>query len=166
MLFVILLDLLCFSTASFVTVDDQNAYQGVVISVERSDDLAQVSCSEYLVMLENVITNSSAMMITSVGKRFGNVTVILPREWANCTEAENPFVPWPRIAEADFKMTSRHPNFDWRPYVLQYGQCGDPGLTVQVPNAFLMDENISMNSKGNVSLRLNDIDWKFFMKIG
>lgn len=55
---------------------------------------------------------------------------------------------WARIQKADLRITDEHPIFGTQPYALQYGPCGHPGLSIEVPYNFLKNEE-NIKTKGS-----------------
>lgn len=89
--------------------------------------------------------------MTETSKRFhalsqervfmGDVTVILPSSWTGTECAMrrvDPGVIAPPSESADIRVTGhRHPTFGSRPVAAQFGQCGVPGLYLQLPHLAL-----------------------------
>ena len=100
---------------------------------------------------QTLLTSTSRQLFDTTNGlgRFKEISIVLPKAWAGteCLSGRNVTSDMSGFGKPDFRVTGAHPLFGTQPLALQYGQCGVPGLEVQLPFEILTNnQNMSRKS--------------------
>ena len=106
--------------------------------------LRYLNLIELFFTFQALLTSVSTQLYDATGGRgrFSSFQILVPSSWNNelCLRSRRILPTYAHGQKSDFKVESPHPIYGSQPWAEQYGQCGVPGLSVQLPYPLLVDQ--------------------------